>query len=174
MRGERGAVVALARSGEAGTRGLGSRGRIVSWSRAAGVRVEFAGNAGGPLRASSTLRLTALELDHAVATQQPVLLVFEDGDVSRPVVVGLLFDEPWADAEVAAPASETEAEPSRRFRAFRDGKEVLVEGGERVELRCGKARIILTRSGRIILRGTYISSQSSGVQRIRGGSVEIN
>lgn len=41
-------------------------------------------------------------------------------------------------------------------------------------LRCGKASITLTRSGKIILRGTYISSRSSGVIRIKGGSVQIN
>lgn len=174
MRGERGAVVALTRSEEASAQEHASRGRIVSWSREAGVRVDFTGNPGAPLRASSTLRFTELELERAVASQQPVLLLFEGGDVSRPVIVGLLFDEPWADAGVVAPPIETRAAPSGRVRAFRDGQEVLVEGAERVELRCGKARIILTRSGRIILRGTYISSQSSGVQRIRGGSVEIN
>lgn len=43
-----------------------------------------------------------------------------------------------------------------------------------ITLRCGKASITLTREGKIILRGTYISSRSSGVNRIKGGSVQLN
>lgn len=43
-----------------------------------------------------------------------------------------------------------------------------------IVLRCGKASITLTREGKIILRGTYISSRSSGVNRIKGGSVQLN
>lgn len=41
-------------------------------------------------------------------------------------------------------------------------------------LRCGKASITLTKEGKIILRGTYISSRSSGANRIKGGSVHLN
>jgi hypothetical protein len=41
-------------------------------------------------------------------------------------------------------------------------------------LRCGKARITLTRAGKVLVEGTYISSRSSGVNRIRGGSVHLN
>lgn len=43
-----------------------------------------------------------------------------------------------------------------------------------VTIRCGRASITLTREGKIILRGTYISSRSSGVNRIKGGSVQLN
>ena len=43
-----------------------------------------------------------------------------------------------------------------------------------VTIQCGKASITLTAAGKIILRGTHIVSRSSGVQRIKGGSVQIN
>ena len=36
------------------------------------------------------------------------------------------------------------------------------------------ARITLPREGKILLRGTYVSSRSSGVHRIHGAAVEIN
>ena len=61
-----------------------------------------------------------------------------------------------------------------QVRAVVDGQEVLVEGYERLELRCGKASIVLTAEGKVLVNGTYISSRSSGAHRIRGGSVEVN
>jgi hypothetical protein len=41
-------------------------------------------------------------------------------------------------------------------------------------LRCGEASLTLTREGKILLRGTYLSSRATGVHRIQGGTVEIN
>jgi hypothetical protein len=49
-----------------------------------------------------------------------------------------------------------------------------VQAAEELVLRCGDASITLTRAGKIILRGTYLLSRSSGVNRIKGGSVQIN
>ena len=48
---------------------------------------------------------------------------------------------------------------------------VIISGDE---LRCGKASITLTRAGKVLIRGAYLLSRSSGVNRIKGGSVQIN
>ncbi len=45
---------------------------------------------------------------------------------------------------------------------------------ERLELRCGKATILMERDGRITIRGSHITSHASGAQRIRGGSINLN
>jgi hypothetical protein len=66
------------------------------------------------------------------------------------------------------------ARSKKQARAVVDGEVVELRGNERVELRCGKASIVMTKEGKIILSGTYLSSASSGAHRIRGGSVEIN
>ena len=47
-------------------------------------------------------------------------------------------------------------------------------GGERIELRCGRASLIMEKDGRITLRGTRVVSHASGTNRIRGGSVQLN
>ncbi|WP_027035531.1 DUF6484 domain-containing protein [Mesorhizobium ciceri] len=87
-----------------------------------------------------------------------VALLFEDGDVGRPLIVGRIV------------------EPSRKPRAQvkRDGEQVRIVGEERIELRCGKATIILEKDGHIIIRGTYVTSHASATNRIRGGSVNLN
>ena len=53
-------------------------------------------------------------------------------------------------------------------------EELLINAARQITIRCGESSITLTAAGKIILRGKYIVSRSSGVQRIKGGSVQIN
>jgi len=55
-----------------------------------------------------------------------------------------------------------------------DGKKVLIVGEEEVTLKCGKASITLTAAGKVLIKGEYVLSRSSGVNRIKGGAVQIN
>ena len=51
---------------------------------------------------------------------------------------------------------------------------LVVSAEKELVFRCGQASITLTRAGKVLLRGTYPSSRSSGANRIKGGSVQIN
>ncbi len=87
-----------------------------------------------------------------------VTVGFLGGDPARPVVLGKLRAPRLRPAQgPAAPAEE-----------------LLLEADRQLTLRCGKASLILTRSGKVLLRGAYVSSHSSGVNRIKGGSVQVN
>ncbi len=55
-----------------------------------------------------------------------------------------------------------------------DGERLVVTAKEQLVLRCGKASITLTREGKVLIQGAYISSRSSGVNRVKGGSVQLN
>jgi hypothetical protein len=55
-----------------------------------------------------------------------------------------------------------------------DGKRIVLSAFEEIVLRCGEASITLTRSGKILIRGEYVSTHSAGVNRIKGATVEIN
>ena len=50
----------------------------------------------------------------------------------------------------------------------------MIEGKEEIELKCGESSIVLTKAGKILIRGKYLLSRSSGVNRIMGGSVQVN
>jgi hypothetical protein len=144
-------------------------GRLVGHNEQGRLLVDFAGNAFGPLRARTTVVLAPEELQRAVQEQCPVLLLFEEGDPGRPIVVGLLRDE-VPGAMPAAPAAKTL--PPMEVEA--DGKRVEVEAADELVLRCGQASIVLRRNGRVVIRGTYVETRSKGVNRIKGGSVLIN
>jgi hypothetical protein len=55
-----------------------------------------------------------------------------------------------------------------------DGKRMIVSAREELVLRCGKASITLTKAGKVLIKGSYLLSRSSGVNRIKGGSVQLN
>ena len=88
-----------------------------------------------------------------------VALLFQDGDPGRPLIVGRIVD----------PARNASAP-----QIIRDGEQLRITANERIELRCGKATIIMEKDGRITLRGTYLTSHASATNRIRGGSVNLN
>jgi hypothetical protein len=121
--------------------------------------VAFAGNTKDTGRqARSSAILSQDDVGHEVA------LLFEQGDPARPLIIGRI-QHPEAFKPSQAPA-EASAEI--------DGERVVFNAQKEIVLRCGKASITLTRAGKILLRGAYVLSRSSGVNRIKGGSVQIN
>jgi hypothetical protein len=93
-----------------------------------------------------------------------VVLVFEGADARRPIVVGLMERE--SRSQPAAATGQTELEA--------DGENLVVTAGRQLVLRCGKASITLTKAGKVLIQGAYVSNRSSGVLRLKGGSVQIN
>lgn len=89
-----------------------------------------------------------------------VALMFVGGDPSRPLVIGRIQRLPEARQ---APAV-----------AHIDGERLEFSAEREIVLRCGKASITLSREGKVLIKGAYLSSRSSGVNRIKGGSVQIN
>ncbi|RYF80416.1 MAG: hypothetical protein EOO29_13975 [Comamonadaceae bacterium] len=114
---------------------------------------------GTALRARSVVDLHGAHIGHAV------VLSFEGGDPQRPIVMGVLrqANEGWPLTD--APGQiELEA----------DGARMIVSAKEQLVLRCGKASITLTKAGKVLIQGAYVSSRSSGVNRVKGGSVQLN
>ena len=130
---------------------------------AIGLLIGF--HAGAPLvvfvgnpRETAIAARSLAELD-ASAIGSEVALLFEDGNPTRPLVVGRIVD------------------PARKngdLKVIRDGESVVITGEERVELRCGLASIILEKNGRVSIRGSQLTSHASGTNRIRGGAVHLN
>ncbi|ATB50987.1 DUF6484 domain-containing protein [Corallococcus macrosporus] len=71
--------------------------------------------------------------------------------------------------------AEAESHPAAGHRPSDDEADIqVIQGRERLVLRCGKARLTLLRSGRILLEGTCVETCAEGVVRLQGGSIQIN
>jgi hypothetical protein len=88
-----------------------------------------------------------------------VVVGFELGQLDKPIVLGFLGGAPSVFGR-----DEVEVQANR----------LSIEGEQQVVIRCGSASITLTESGKILIKGDYVSSRATGTNRVRGGSVQIN
>jgi hypothetical protein len=84
-----------------------------------------------------------------------VLIVFEDADARRPLIVGFVRDALWP-TETCVPSK------------------VLVEATDEVVIRCGKGSLSMTADGRVVLKGTRVTSRATEANKLRGAVVLIN
>jgi len=137
--------------------------------------VSFSGYTDEPLVAVSTLGITRDMIGRQVA------LLFANGNLDSPVIMGLIHSplnalintyentEEIVEEEAADTSSENIIDD-----VLIDGKRVILEGKEEIVLKCGDSSITLTKAGKILIRGKYLLNRSSGVNRIMGGSVQVN
>jgi hypothetical protein len=110
---------------------------------------------GGPAEALPARAMAALT---PADVGREAALLFEGADARRPVVMGLMH----VPRKAAGAGVEV------------DGERLVFEAKKEIVLRCGKSSITLTRAGKVLIRGAYLLTRASGVNRIQGGSVEIN
>ncbi len=134
-------------------------GALVALDEACQARVAVPGNPKlEAIRARSTAVLTREHLGRQVA------LLFEGGDPARPLIVGLIHH----------PQNQPKGGNATALIAEIDGGRLVLNAEHEIVLRCGKASITLTKAGKVLIQGDFVSSRSSGVNRIKGGSVQIN
>lgn len=127
--------------------------RLVGISDDGSILIQF------PAATVPTLARTTIELSSSDVGSE-VVVAFEAGDERRPIILGRL--------QSAAQA------PTQKMKLSADGQSLLLEADQEIVLRCGRSSITLTRAGKVLIRGAYLLSRSSGVNRIKGGSVQIN
>lgn len=153
-------------------------------------------------RALVNFNLGALAMEQvpALSTQvigtnslgRQVALLFAAGDQQQPVIMGFIHSPLdlaiGQTQEQSATHVQTEAQldtqqdvfpgpaqftPVKRV-ADIDGKRLVFEAEEEVQIKCGEASINLYKDGRVVIRGRNLISRASVVNRILGGSVQVN
>jgi len=112
---------------------------------------------------SAAKALSLVDL-HGAHIGMRVALMFDGGDRDRPIVIGVLRGQAAWPLEAQLAQVEVDA----------DGQRMVVSAKEQIVLRCGRASITLTKAGKVLIEGSYVLSRSTGVNRIKGGSVQLN
>lgn len=105
----------------------------------------------------------ALRREHIGAS---VVVVFDGGDVRRPLILGVLQDT------IARSSRAPDAVHGTAVIADDERQEITAE--REIVLRCGDASITLTRAGKVIIKGNYILSRSTGYNKIKGAAIDLN
>jgi uncharacterized protein DUF6484 len=131
-------------------------GALVGFARDGVALVDFSGNPqDNPVLARTIAAVSSEDVGREVA------LLFEGTDPAKPILIGLI-------------AQPQQQQRPRRVSVDRDGERLELTADREIVLRCGDASITLTRAGKVLIRGAYVSSHSSGVNKIKGGAVHIN
>ena len=147
-------------------------GKIVNIDEQGQIWVDFPDNPNG----ASLARIT-----HAIQEQisrgmnllnEDVVIYFEKGHTDMPVVLDRLLLK--VEKQPRPAPQQVELQVTNPEDATIDGKKVHFAAEEQMVLRCGRASITLTRAGKVIIRGAYLSTRSSGAHVIKGSSVKIN
>lgn len=117
-----------------------------------------------------------------------VALLFAAGNQQQPVIMGFIHSpldlvigateveiatQTIADGDTQLFSSTAQFVPADRS-ANLDGKRLVFEAEEEVQIKCGEASINLYKDGRVVIRGRNLISRASVVNRILGGSVQVN
>ncbi|MCP4324581.1 MAG: hypothetical protein GY951_11345 [Psychromonas sp.] len=148
-------------------------GTLVSIDNSGQAMVDFAQNPKiSPIQAMSTTPVTQQQLSRQVA------LLFNQGDLTQPIIMGLIHSPLQAMLENFGEQTETEKVELAGDLSIDDvkveGNKVTFEAQEEMVFKCGDSSITLTKAGKIMIRGKYLLNRSSGVNRIMGGSVQVN
>ena len=135
------------------------------------AHVNFDGNRGAPRLARSIIATPAPASDHPAAlVGTSVLLAFENQDPMRPIILGVVSER--LRPQPVRP--ELQLDVGKNRDVVIDGQRLVFDAKQEVILRCGKSTIVLRRDGKILIRGTDLVSRSSGPNRIKGGSINLN
>jgi hypothetical protein len=133
------------------------------------IRVDYPGNIQGHL----TARLTSSaqeKLRQGSPLGRDVLLGFANNDPGCPVIIDTLYSL----LDEIAEQSNTMLEVQKPEEVTIDRKRIIFDAEEEIVLRCGEASITLSSAGKVLIKGKYLISHSTGANRIKGGSVRIN
>jgi hypothetical protein len=145
-------------------------GEVFDITDEAGDQKIFVNYPGNPYT-TPLMALTTVKLNSADSGKQ-VVLSFDQGNPLRPIITGVLQNTESPIEELALDVSKELG--ANQVKAKVDDDQVTLSAEKEIVLQCGKSSITLTKAGKIIIRGEYLLSRSTGVNKIKGGSVQIN
>jgi hypothetical protein len=100
----------------------------------------------------------------------PVVVVFEEGDPAFPIIVGWVYDRIVDESRQVSHVTVNNSVPE----ALIDGDRIVLRSEREIVLECGRSSIVLTKDGKVVIKGTHLVSRSAGPNKIKGSTVNIN
>lgn len=125
--------------------------------------IEFNGHQEHPLLGRSTVDLSLVK-----SFPHQVLVLFEQGDLEKPIVTGVL-QQPGEDS----PTQDDHILHSKQSLKI-NGKTLYLTSEQDLVIECGKSSLRMSKQGKITLKGTDIVTRAARNNKIKGASININ
>ena len=125
-------------------------GQVASVSADGEFTVEYPGNELGPIPAKTVVQDLWLG-----AT---VLLSFDSGDPTRPIVLGVVHDRIHTQGRTI------------HLKAAK----IVLEASEQLSIQCGEAAVEAGRDGKLKLKGRDVLSRAARTNKVQGSTVQLN
>ncbi len=144
-------------------------GTIVEINDTGQVFVDYPANIAGSVLSRVATNLSSVNVKGGKLTI-PVVIIFEDGDSMLPIIIGVIRDK-----ILPVKLNEgLEVPVERPKEGLIDGKTIVFNAEDKIALKCGKSSITLQKNGKVLIKGTQITSRSSGSQKIKGSVISMN
>jgi len=156
------------------TEGVGDLtiGIVIDISSTGSPLIDYPGNSSNsPVPALATVDINQASIGRQVA------ILFANGDLTQPVVIGLIRNmvDSFSDNEkLDANSNNKEIQNLKSIDVKVDEENLVFSAKNQVTFKCGKASITLTKAGKVIISGEYVISKSTGVNSLKGGSIQLN
>jgi len=148
-------------------------GSVVNVTHNDGFKNIFVSFPGNP-NSTPIIAKTVLEINSGHEHSE-VTLMFDGGNLISPIITGIIQNREIATEKPTVNNTLDLGDlTDENINAELDVKTLTFKAKDQIKLECGKASITLTKSGKILLRGEYVMSRSTGVNSIKGGSVQLN
>ena len=103
-----------------------------------------------------------------------VALLFPAGDVHKPMIIGIVRDNIKDAINVNAQSDQSDSIQTNTMSLQINQRKIELNAEDEIVLRCGRARIELSKNGHVAVKGLSIDSSAEKLHRIKGAKTEIN
>ena len=139
---------------------------IVKPDKLGEIRVKYGSNVSVPARLLENVNRKKLMQQDSI--NREVLVVFENGDHERPIIIGIMEN---IIEDVISTTNLPDSEETTKDKSIE--KIISLNATDNIKLKCGENSICLDKE-KIIINGIDIVSNASNINKVKGGAVKLN
>ena len=124
-----------------------------------------------PQLANTTVQLSESDIGRQVA------ILFAQGNQDKPLIIGKLFNpkiDKRTNQKIDLVTTTAEKPTANHIEISSDDQQTEIIAKNKIKLTCGRSSITLTQEGKVLIEGEYILTQSTGPNKIKGASIQLN
>ena len=107
-------------------------------------------------------------------TGKKVALLFPAGNAHKPMIIGIVRERVKDTVNVNGLFEQNDESQANAISLQMNRRKIELNAEDEIVLRCGPARIELSKNGHVAIKGLSIDSSAQKLHRIKGAKTDIN